>query len=103
MWINSLKPSNIQIISIDSQNINAGFGVDSPSFNIMAGNEQFGPSFNKKCLLMVKYVQYETDFILKLTNSTLGNYLQVDVQTTASVYFYFHFLCIADTSTTHVG
>ncbi len=52
---------------------------------------------------MVKYIQYETDFTFELTNSTNGNYLQVDVQTNGSAYFYVHFLCIADISTTTAG
>ena len=103
MWLSSLKPSNIQLISIDSQNIAVAFGSISASFNIMASNEQFGPSFNKKCLLMVKYIQYKTDFKFELTNSTNGNYLQVDVQTNGSAYFYVDFLCIADISTTTAG
>ncbi len=94
-------PSNVRLFRVFTSTYGAQKYQNFYSFN----SSYFGPSFNKKCLIAHKSLQfaYNYDFTIQLINSSLNNYYQINSSSNGYLYDIFDFVCFSDTSKIVLG
>ena len=103
VWKSTAKPPNDFLLLKPNLDSTVDAVIPTKQLDLYAGNEKFGPSFNTKCLIMMKTTKYAAEFTFELFNSTLNNYYQTIHTSTGSAQKIYHFLCLASSTSTVLG